>query len=129
LLTGHFIDDHEEITNTYRDNLQEIQKRVVACKRLRRSNNKIKDSLINVALYLSYKRLINIYKKDGDMNREYKTINLTFKNRWTKSELNTDELDDAINAEAKIGWDVVSVSISTLFGYPQSALCVYKKEI
>jgi len=63
------------------------------------------------------------------MNREYKTINLTFKNRWTKSELNTDELDDAINAEAKIGWDVVSVSISTLFGYPQSALCVYKKEI
>jgi hypothetical protein len=62
------------------------------------------------------------------MSREYKTINLKFKNRWTNTELNTEELDVAINAEASAGWDLVSVSISTLFGYPQSALCVYKKE-
>jgi hypothetical protein len=62
------------------------------------------------------------------MSREYKTINLKFKNRWTNTELNTEELDVAINAEACAGWDLVSVSISTLFGYPQSALCVYKKE-
>jgi len=62
------------------------------------------------------------------MNKEYKTINLKFKNRWTNSELNTEELDVAINTEASAGWDIVSVSLSTLFGYPQSALCVYKKE-
>lgn len=62
------------------------------------------------------------------MSKEYKTINLKFKNRWTNSELNTKELDVAINAEASSGWDVVSVSLSTLFGYPHSALCVYKKE-
>jgi hypothetical protein len=62
------------------------------------------------------------------MSNKYKTINLKFNNRWTNSELNTEELDVAINAEASAGWDVVSVSLSTLFGYPQSALCVYKKE-
>ena len=62
------------------------------------------------------------------MSMEYKTINLKFKNRWTNSELNTDELDLAINAEASAGWEFVNVSISTLFGYPQSALCVYKKQ-
>ncbi|MBA6264546.1 MAG: DUF4177 domain-containing protein [Colwellia sp.] len=62
------------------------------------------------------------------MSKKYKTINLKFNNRWTNSELNTEELNVAINAEASAGWDVVSVSLSTLFGYPQSALCVYKKE-
>lgn len=62
------------------------------------------------------------------MNKEYKTVNLKFKSRWTNSELNTEALDAAINAEASAGWDVVSVNVSTLFGYPQSALCVYKKE-
>jgi hypothetical protein len=61
------------------------------------------------------------------MSKKYKTINLKFNNRWTNSELNTEELNVAINAEASAGWDVVSVSLSKLFGYPQSALCVYKK--
>tara|TARA_R110001606_G_scaffold276151_1_gene424340 strand:+ start:60 stop:320 length:261 start_codon:yes stop_codon:yes gene_type:complete len=75
-----------------------------------------------------YLQVADINKKDKRMSREYKTINLKFKNRWTNSELNTEELDVAINAEASAGWDLVSVSISTLFGYPQSALCVYKKE-
>jgi hypothetical protein len=62
------------------------------------------------------------------MSWEYKSVQLKFKSRWTKSELNTAELDAAINAEAATGWDIVSVSISTLFGYPQTALCVYKKQ-
>jgi len=62
------------------------------------------------------------------MSCEYKTVNLKFKNRWISSELNTDELDQAINAGVCDGWEFVSVNISTLFGYPQSALCVYKKE-
>jgi hypothetical protein len=62
------------------------------------------------------------------MSMEYKTVNIKFKNRWTNSELNTDELDKAINDEGSTGWELVSVNISTLLGYPQSALCVYKKE-
>jgi hypothetical protein len=62
------------------------------------------------------------------MNWEYKTLNLKCKKRWTNSELNTDELDAVINAQATLGWHIVSVSISSLFGYPQSALCVYRKE-
>jgi len=111
------------------DNHQAIKKRVGACKKAKVSKEYKKGSLINVAPYSTYKRLISINKKDDDMSREYKTINLAFKNRWTKSELNTDDLDDAINAEAKAGWDIVSINISTLFGYPQSALCIYKKEI
>ncbi len=57
---------------------------------------------------------------------EYKTVNIKFKNRWTNSEVNTHELDEAINVEVSAGWKLVSVSISTLFGYPQSALCVYR---
>ena len=75
-----------------------------------------------------HKQVVTFNKKDEDMIMEYKTINLKFKNRWTNSELNTDELDLAINAEASAGWEFVNVSISTLFGYPQSALCVYKKQ-
>jgi len=62
------------------------------------------------------------------MNWEYKTVNVKFKNRWTRSELDTDELDKEINNQASVGWQLVNVSISTLLGYPQSALCVYKKE-
>ena len=62
------------------------------------------------------------------MSWEYKTVNVKFKNRWTNSELDTDELDKAINSEVSTGWQFVSVNISTLIGYPQSALCVYKKE-
>ena len=61
------------------------------------------------------------------MSFEYKTVNIKFKNRWTNSELDTDELDQAINAAVSNGWEFVSVNISTLLGYPQSALCVYKK--
>lgn len=59
---------------------------------------------------------------------EYKTINIKFKNRWTKSEIDTDELDREINGVVSTGWELVSVSIATLLGYPQSALCVYKKD-
>jgi len=62
------------------------------------------------------------------MSFEYKTVNTKFKKRWTNSELDTDELDQAINAGLANGWEFVSVNISTLLGYPQSALCVYKKE-
>jgi hypothetical protein len=62
------------------------------------------------------------------MGWEYKTINFKFKKRWTNSELNTDELDKEINTQVTPEWQFVSVSISTLLGYPQSALCVYKKE-
>ncbi len=62
------------------------------------------------------------------MSWEYKTVNMKFKNRWTNSELNTDDLDQAINSEESAGWQFVSISISTLVGFPQSALCVYKKE-
>ncbi|AGH44203.1 DUF4177 domain-containing protein [Paraglaciecola psychrophila] len=62
------------------------------------------------------------------MNWEYKTVNLKFRKLWTNSELNTDELDAVINAQATLGWHIVSESISSLFGYPQSALCVYKKQ-
>jgi hypothetical protein len=61
------------------------------------------------------------------MRWEYKSVQIKFNSRWTKSELNTAELDAAINAEAIAGWDMVSVSIATFFGYPQMALCVYKK--
>jgi hypothetical protein len=68
----------------------------------------------------------DIYR-DKDTNWEYKTVNLKFKKRWTNSELNTDELDGLTNAQATLGWHIVSVSIPSLFGYPQSALCVYKK--
>ena len=75
-----------------------------------------------------HEQVVTFNKKDEDMSMEYKTISLKFKNRWTNSELNTDELDLAINAEASAGWEFVNVSISTLFGYPQSALCVYKKQ-
>jgi hypothetical protein len=59
---------------------------------------------------------------------EYKTVNVLFKNRWTNLEVNSDELDEAINAQVSSGWQFVSLSIATLFGYSQSALCVYKKE-
>jgi len=58
---------------------------------------------------------------------KYKTVNITFKNRWTKSALNNEELDKAINDEASDGWELISVNILTLLGYPQSALCAYKK--
>jgi hypothetical protein len=75
-----------------------------------------------------HEQVVTFNKKDEDMSMEYKTINLKFKNRWTNSELNTDELDLAINAEASAGWEFVNVSISSLLGYPQSALCVYKKQ-
>lgn len=57
---------------------------------------------------------------------KYKTVNIKFKNRWTKPEVNNDELDKAINDEAKKGWELVNVNILTLMGYPQSALCSYK---
>lgn len=70
----------------------------------------------------------NVNKMDKQMSKEYKTINLKFKNRWANSEVNTEELNVAINAEASAGWHVVSVSLTSFFGYPQSALCVYKKE-
>ncbi|XOV77597.1 MAG: DUF4177 domain-containing protein [Aestuariibacter sp.] len=62
------------------------------------------------------------------MSVEYKTVALKFKNRWTRSDLNTEELDNAINSQVSAGWQFVSVSLTTFFGYPQSALCVYKKE-
>lgn len=62
------------------------------------------------------------------MSIRYKTVNINFKNRWTKSEVNNDELDKAINDEASGGWELVNVSILTLLGYPQSALCEYMKE-
>jgi hypothetical protein len=62
------------------------------------------------------------------MNWEYKKVNLKLKKRWTNSELDTDDLDAVINDQASLGWHIVSVSISSFFGYPQSALCVYKKQ-
>ena len=63
------------------------------------------------------------------MKVEYKTVNITFKKRWTNSELNTVELDQQINDVVSTGWALVSVSVSTLLGYPQSALCAFKKEM
>jgi len=61
------------------------------------------------------------------MVMKYKTVNVKFKNRWTNSEVDTDELDKAINDEAFKGWEFVNVNIITLMGYPQSALCTYKQ--
>lgn len=62
------------------------------------------------------------------MSFEYKSVNFKFKNRWTNSDVNTKELDEEINIQSSDGWEFVNVSITTLLGYPQSALCVYKKE-
>ncbi|MGB0938787.1 MAG: DUF4177 domain-containing protein [Colwellia sp.] len=61
------------------------------------------------------------------MSFEYKSVNFKFKNRWTNSDVNTKELDEEINIQSSDGWEFVNVSITTLLGYPQSALCVYKK--
>ncbi|MBU2863809.1 DUF4177 domain-containing protein [Reinekea forsetii] len=62
------------------------------------------------------------------MNNKYKTINYKFKRRWFSSEVNTEELNNEINAQATNGWQFVSMSVVTLYGYPQSAVCVYKKD-
>jgi hypothetical protein len=62
------------------------------------------------------------------MESLYKTINVRFAGRWTKRDVNTRELDDAINIQSDDGWHFVSISLCTFLGYPQSALCVFKKE-
>lgn len=67
--------------------------------------------------------------KGESMCFEYKSVSLKFKKRWTNSDVNTEELDDEINRLAIDGLELVSVNVSTLFGYPQSALCVFKKRI
>ncbi|MFT4810192.1 MAG: hypothetical protein ACI9LX_003555 [Paraglaciecola sp.] len=78
-------------------------------------------------LFASVINIVYFYRDEG-MDREYKTVNLKFKKRWTNSELNTNELDGVINAKATLGWHIVNVNISSLFGYPQSALSVYEKQ-
>lgn len=63
------------------------------------------------------------------MTWQYKSEITKFNNRWTNTYVDTEQLDTEINLQAKQGWELVDVSITSLFGYPQSALCVYKREV
>jgi hypothetical protein len=55
------------------------------------------------------------------MSFEYRTVNLSFKNRWTNSGMYT-ELDDKLNCQAIAGLELLSVKASQLYSHSQSTV-------
>lgn len=62
------------------------------------------------------------------MEQVYRSVVVLFKRRWTSSAVSAEELDASINTEASGAWALVSVNLKTFFGYPQSALCIQKRQ-
>ena len=70
------------------------------------------------------------YERTYKMKYEYKTISLENKSRFTKAEVNTNQLEDILNTYAQAGWELVTINpITGSYGFAYSMLLTLKRPI
>ena len=64
------------------------------------------------------------------MKYEYKTVEIENKTRFARPEIKTSQIEDILNTNAQIGWELVTITpITGSYGYTHSLLLSFKRQI